>query len=81
MPRALHDAGYYTFAIGKLHFHPQRNIHGFDGALLDESGSAQSQAFVSDYHKWFREKAPGKDPDITGLTWNDYRARVYALPE
>ncbi len=25
MPRAMRDAGYYTFAIGKLHYHPQRN--------------------------------------------------------
>jgi len=81
LPRAMRDAGYYTYAIGKLHFHPQRNIHGFDGALLDESGRVQSPGFVSDYRKWFSQKAPGKDPDATGLTWNDYRARVYALPE
>lgn len=81
MPRALHDAGYYTFVVGKLHFDPQRNYHGFDGALLDESGRAETKDFVSDYHKWFQSKAPGKNPDITGLTWNDYRSRVYALPE
>lgn len=81
MPRALHDAGYYTFAIGKLHYSPQRNIHGFDGALLDESGRVQSEGFISDYRKWFAEKAPGKDPDVTGIGWNDYRPATYALPE
>lgn len=81
MPRVLHDAGYYTFAIGKLHYYPQRNYHGFDGALLDESGRVQTPGFESDYRKWFRENAPGLNPDATGLSWNDYRARVYALPE
>ncbi len=81
MPRALHEAGYYTFAIGKLHYAPQRNYHGFDGALLDESGRRQTPGFVSDYHKWFEAKAPGKDPNVTGIGWNDYRSAVYALPE
>ncbi len=81
MPRALHDAGYSTFAIGKLHYSPQRNYHGFDGALLDESGRVQSEGFISDYRKWFKEQAPDKDPDATGIGWNDYRSAVYALPE
>ena len=81
LPRAMHDAGYYTYAIGKLHYAPQRNYHGFDGALLDESGRAQSQGFVSDYRKWFHAKAPDLNPDATGIGWNEYRAGVYALPE
>lgn len=81
MPRALHDAGYYTFAIGKLHYAPQRNYHGFDGALLDESGRAQSPGFISDYRKWFKKQAPDKDPDATGIGWNAYPSAVYALPE
>jgi len=81
MPRALHDAGYYTYAIGKLHYAPQRNYHGFDGALLDESGRVQTQGFVSDYRKWFASKAPDKNPDVTGIGWNEYRSAVYALPE
>ena len=42
MPRALRDAGYYTAAIGKLHYHPQRNLHGYHQALLDESGRIES---------------------------------------
>lgn len=81
MPRALNEAGYYTFAIGKLHYSPQRNYHGFQGALLDESGRVFSPDFISDYRKWFREKAPDLDPDATGIGWNDYRSGVYALPE
>src|ERR1051325_5852256 len=28
MPRLLRDAGYYTLGIGKMHWHPQRALHG-----------------------------------------------------
>jgi len=81
MPRALNDAGYYTFVIGKCHYSPQRNYHGFQGALLDESGRVQTQGFVSDYRQWFKKVAPDKDPDVTGIGWNDYRSGEYKLPE
>jgi choline-sulfatase len=81
MPRMLREAGYYTIGIGKMHWHPQRNPHGFHRTILDESGRVETPDFVSDYHKWFREQAPYVDPDATGLGWNDYDARPYALPE
>ena len=81
MPRALNDAGYYTFVSGKCHYFPQRNYHGFQGALLDESGRVWTPDFISDYRKWFKEKAPNLDPDATGIGWNDYRSGVYKLPE
>jgi arylsulfatase A-like enzyme len=81
MPRALRDAGYYTTVIGKLHYHAQRNLHGYHQALLDESGRVESPDFRSDYRSWFWSQAPNLDPDATGLGWNDYDARPYALPE
>ena len=81
MPRALRDAGYYTAAIGKLHYHPQRNLHGYHQALLDESGRIESVDFRSDYRSWFWSQAPNLDPDATGLGWNDFDAKPYALPE
>jgi arylsulfatase A-like enzyme len=81
MPRALRDAGYYTAVIGKLHYHPQRNVHGYHQALLDESGRIESPDFRSDYRSWFWSQAPNLDPDATGLGWNDFDAKPYALPE
>jgi arylsulfatase A-like enzyme len=81
MPRALRDAGYYTTAIGKLHYTVQRNLHGYHQALLDESGRVETPDFRSDYRSWFWSQAPHRDPDATGLGWNDYDARPYALPE
>ncbi len=81
MPQALRDGGYYTTGIGKMHWSPQRNTHGFHMTLLDESGRAQSPEFRSDYRAWFYSQAPTHSPDATGIGWNDYRSAVYALPE
>jgi arylsulfatase A-like enzyme len=81
MPRMLHDAGYYTTGIGKMHWHPQRNLHGFDRTLLDESGREESIDFRSDYRSWFYSEDPDGDPDATGLDWNGYEAWPFKLPE
>ncbi|MBP8952608.1 MAG: arylsulfatase [Armatimonadetes bacterium] len=81
MPRMLREAGYYTTGIGKMHWFPQRNLHGFHQTILDESGRSETAGFVSDYRQWFREHAPDLNPDATGIGWNDYQAGVYKLPE
>ncbi|MDR1369039.1 MAG: arylsulfatase [Dysgonamonadaceae bacterium] len=81
MPQMLKNAGYYTFGIGKMHYTPQRNLHGFDGTLLDESGRVESPDFVSDYRQWFAMQAPGEDPDATGIKWNEHTGKVYVNDE
>lgn len=81
MPRMLRDLGYYTMGIGKMHWAPQTNLHGFHATLLDESGRVESKDFISDYRKWFQVQAPGADPDKTGIGWNDHSAGVYQLEE
>ena len=81
LPRMLRQAGYYTFAVGKNHWFPQKALHGFHGTLVDESGRVEQDGFVSDYRDWFKLQAPGVDPDKTGLGWNSYEARAYALDE
>ncbi|WP_439184744.1 arylsulfatase [Carboxylicivirga taeanensis] len=81
MPQMLRDNGYYTIGIGKMHWHPQRNLHGFHQTLLDESGRVESDDFESDYRQWFRQKAPNLDPDATGIGWNEHRAGTYLLAE
>lgn len=80
-PRMLADAGYYTCSIGKCHYTPQRNGHGYQQLLLDESGRVQDPGFKSDYRAWFESVAPDLDPDATGIGWNDHRGKPYALPE
>jgi choline-sulfatase len=81
LPQALRDAGYYLFGIGKMHWSPQRKLRSYHGILLDESGRAETPGFVSDYRQWFKQQAPDLNPDATGIGWNDYRAKAYALPE
>ncbi len=81
MPRMLRDAGYYTFGIGKMHWFPQKALHGFHGTLVDESGRVEQDGFVSDYRDWFKLQAPGEDPDKTGIDWNEHRSGVYQLDE
>jgi len=81
LPTIFRDAGWQTHQVGKNHFHPQRNPHGYDVIELDESGRVHDEEFVSDYRQWFARQAPGMDPDATGIGWNDYRAGVYVLPE
>lgn len=81
MPQMLRDLGYYTFGIGKMHWFPQKSLHGFHATLVDESGRVESPDFISDYRAWFQLHAPGQDPDKTGVGWNDHGAKVYQLDE
>jgi len=81
LPRMVREAGYHTLGIGKMHWFPQRHPHGFHQTLVDESGRAETKGFVSDYRRWFREQAPDLNPDATGIGWNEYQAKPYALPE
>ena len=81
MPQLLRQAGYYGMGIGKMHWFPQRSLRGFHATRVDESGRAETPGFVSDYRQWFARTADDLDPDATGVGWNDYAARPYALDE
>lgn len=81
MPRMLRDQGYYTFGIGKMHWFPQKSLHGFNGTLVDESGRVEQDSYVGDYRDWVKLNSPGTDPDETGIGWNEHRAGVYQLDE
>jgi arylsulfatase A-like enzyme len=88
-PRAMREAGYYAIAVGKQHYAPMRNGHGYERMVLDEHCEEGNgpQAVVhpdaerADYEAWFWSEAPALDPHTTGIWWNDYRARAFALPE
>lgn len=81
MPQAMRDQGYQTCGIGKMHWNPQRGLHGFHRTILDESSREKTVDFRSDYRAWFFSQSPNQDPDITGILWNDYRSAVYVHPE
>lgn len=81
MPAMLREQNYYTFGIGKMHWSPQKSLHGFHGTLIDESGRADTKDFISDYRLWLQVQRPGVNPDLTGIGWNEHRAGIYKLPE
>jgi len=89
--RAMAQAGYYTTSIGKNHYNPIRNPHGYHQLICDEHCSywfhdrkPQDEASWEercDYEAWFWSQMPDGDPHATGLSWNDYRARPFVYPE
>lgn len=81
MPQMLRNLGYYTFGIGKMHWFPQKSLHGFHATLVDESGRSETKDFISDYREWFQLHAPAENPDLTGIGWNDHGAGIYKLDE
>ena len=81
LPRLLRDAGYSTLGIGKMHWTPQRALHGFERTILDESGREESPGFRSDYRSWLFSESPEANPEPTGIDWNGYAARPFPLPE
>ncbi len=81
MPSMLKGLGYSALAVGKMHYYPQNNTHGFDMVLYDESGRHTTPYFESDYRKWFYTGCFGEKPEKTGIWWNEHRADTYKLPE
>ena len=81
LPRLLRDTGYYTLGIGKMHWTPQRTLHGFHRTILDESGREESPGFRSDYRSWLFSEAPDANPEPSGIDWNGYAAKAFPLAE
>jgi choline-sulfatase len=90
-PRAMAQAGYYATTIGKNHYYPMRNGHGYHQMSTDEHCSywfhkqeARTEASWEercDYEAWFWSQMPDKDPHATGLSWNDHRGIPFVYPE
>jgi arylsulfatase len=77
-PALFTAAGYRTHAVGKNHFSPMRNKHGYLDVELEEGWySMQKGHEPCDYTQWFAAVAPGKDMNATGLNYNDLRGGRY----
>ena len=74
MPRMFSDAGYRTNAVGKNHFVPMRNTHGYETVLLEEGWHSVINGDPKcDYQLWFEHVAPELDMNATGLHYTDHR--------
>lgn len=88
---ALAKAGYYTTSIGKNHYYPITNPHGYHHLVSDEhctywfhnreAHAPQSAEPRCDYESWFWSQLPDKDPHATGLGWNDHTGKPFVFEE
>ncbi|MEZ4865142.1 MAG: sulfatase-like hydrolase/transferase [Caldilineaceae bacterium] len=74
------NAGYQTYAVGKLHVYPQRNRIGFDDVILDEEGRQQYGA-VDDFELFLGDEGYAGQHFGHGMSNNEYSARPWHLPE
>jgi arylsulfatase len=77
LPQLFSDAGYRTHAVGKNHFAPMRNTHGYQTVELEEAWhTALKGNEKCDYTLWFEKNAPDKDINASGLHYTDHRGGV-----
>lgn len=70
LPTLMREAGYQTYAIGKLHFDPQHIKHGFDETIT-----------LDDYHRWVKGHLDPLQARRSGLGENEMYATMNTLPE
>lgn len=82
-PAMFTAAGYRTHAVGKNHFTPMRNTHGYQTVELEEGwwNSKREGHEKCDYTIWFEKNAPGKDITASGLGFNDRRGGIFPFEE
>jgi arylsulfatase len=77
LPKIFTEAGYRTHAVGKNHFTPMRNKHGYQTIELEEAWHTTIKgAEKCDYTMWFEKNAHGKDINASGLHYTDHRGGV-----
>jgi len=77
LPEMFTNAGYRTHAVGKNHFTPMRNTHGYQSVELEEAWHTKLKDTAKcDYTIWFEENVPGEDINASGLHYTDHRGGV-----
>lgn len=72
MPRIFTEAGYRTYCVGKNHFSPPRNTHGYQTVMLCE----HLNHAADDYEKWFAAQLPERKFDQDFAGGNDQRGGI-----
>lgn len=78
--RCFRDAGYQTFAVGKLHVYPPRDRIGFDDVLLSEEGRPHLGG-LDDYEIFLADRGYPGQQFLHGMNNNNYMHRPWHLPE
>ncbi|MBQ9196961.1 MAG: sulfatase-like hydrolase/transferase [Clostridia bacterium] len=80
LAQAFRNAGYQTYAVGKLHVYPQRSRIGFDDVVLMEEGRYDF-GVVDDYQIWLGENGYTGQEFLHAMGNNSYLTRPWHLPE
>jgi arylsulfatase A-like enzyme len=75
-PRIFTEAGYRTHAIGKQHYSPQTNYHGYQSVELGEPNYSHMD-YVPDYERWFASQTGGTNPYAAYRSGNDQRGGIH----
>jgi arylsulfatase A-like enzyme len=78
--QCFRDAGYQTYAVGKLHVYPPRDRIGFDDVLLAEEGRPHLGA-IDDYEMFLADRGYPGQQYLHGMNNNNYMHRPWHLPE
>ncbi|MCK5801742.1 MAG: sulfatase-like hydrolase/transferase [Lentisphaeria bacterium] len=85
LPQLFGEAGYQTFAVGKLHVYPQRDRIGFHEVVLEEQGRHQHRdipdGVADDWELYLQEQGHAGEEYASGMCHNDWLARTWHLPE
>jgi len=81
LAHTFRDAGYQTYAVGKLHVYPQRDRIGFDDVMFNEEGRHQLGLAADDYEHFLSEQGLYGLKLAHAMGNNDYNVRPWHLPE
>lgn len=81
MPQVFGEAGYQTYAVGKLHVYPQRSRIGFDEVILNEEGRHHLGGGKDDYELFLYDSGYAGHELSHAMGNNVYTVRPWHLPE
>ena len=81
LPQVFGEAGYQTFAVGKLHVYPQRNRIGFDDVILCEEGRHHLGRGMDDFERFLKWEGYAGQELTHAMGTNEYVVRPWHLPE
>lgn len=80
LAECFRQAGYQSYAVGKLHVYPPRDRIGFDDVLLAEEGRPKLGA-IDDYEIFLASQGHAGEQFMHGMNNNDYLNRPWHLDE
>ena len=81
LAQTFYDAGYQTYAVGKMHAYPQRDRMGFCDILINEEGRHHLEGQADDYELFLAEAGYSGQEFVHGVGNNEYMTRAWHLPE